>query len=182
MCLVTLVLVFVSGCVPLSVDSQDASNLVPISEQRQINFNDTSIIDIVIGGPVEDAMFFMPSGVHTRAKRLRVTNHNMVGVIHNSIVYGTFTNSFDDQTYVVGFARNIYSSGNFGLDYYAGVMHGYKGFFYDVSHIPLHNTFLFKGNLNPAVAIVPYYNVTDEFAVQALYAPGMLIVGTKFEF
>ena len=78
--------------------------------------------------------------------------------------------------------RNLVSYNRFGLDYFAGVMYGYKGQLSTVHSIPLRNSFLFKGNLNPVVSISAHYDISDRLQFQTLLTPLVVLTGLKYNF
>jgi hypothetical protein len=60
--------------------------------------------------------------------------NNLVGLQYHSLCVGTFTNSFNDQTYVVGIERDPYThksvshpSLTYAFGYRLGLVYGYDG-------------------------------------------------------
>ena len=141
-----------------------------------------NLLDFIYGAPVKNGFIYLPFGMHTKPEKKEVVNNALLGVVHNSLAFGTFVNSFNDRTWYFGSTRNIVSYNDFGLDYFAGLMYGYKGQLSTVPGIPLKNTFLFSGKLNPVVTISAYYEISDRFQVQALLTPLVVLTGIKYNF
>lgn len=84
------------------------------------------------GEPADNALLMGMYSYHTchRWKHYNEQN-NMLAMQYKGISVGTFDNSYDNQTYFVGFARKLHTWSlpkNFTLDfqYKAAIMHGYK--------------------------------------------------------
>ena len=140
------------------------------------------LIDFIYGNPVRDGILVLPFGVHTRSDNHAISMNNLIGLFQNSVGFGTFVNSFDNRIWYLVNARNLVSYHDFGLDYYVGVIYGYEGFLSTLETIPFHNSFLFKGNLNPVVSVSAYYTISDQFQLQVMYTPGIALAGVKYNF
>lgn len=140
------------------------------------------VLDFIYGEPVRDGFVYLPFGIHTRAEEKAISNNGLLGVVYNSLAFGTFINSFDDRTWYLASARNIISYNGFGLDYLAGVLYGYKGRLSTIDVIPFSNTFLFKGNLNPVVTISAYYEISEKFEIRTMITPLVVLTGIKYNF
>ena len=141
------------------------------------------LIDFLYGKPVNDGFIYLPFGAHTNSERFKeITKQNMLGLFHNSFGFGTFVNSFDDRIWYLVHGRNVVSYNDFGLDYYVGAIHGYKGFLSTLPGLPFHDTFIFKGNLNPIISMGAYYQLTDQVQLHTVFLPGIVLAGMKYNF
>lgn len=140
------------------------------------------IISFLDGEPIEDGFMYLPFGVHLGSDNKEISNNNLIGLFYKSFAAGTFINSFDDRIWYLAYARKIYSYQDFGINYYAGAIYGYDGYLAGASQIPLHNTFLYKYNLNPFISVSPYYQITDEIELHAMFTFGFAIAGIKYNF
>lgn len=142
----------------------------------------SNLINFIYGKPIKDGLIYMPFGIHTNLDGENANNNALLGVVYNSFVFGTFINSFNDRTWYIAKARNIISYKDFGVDYYFGLMYGYKGKLSTSKGIPFRNTFLFKGNLSPAFTIAAHYSISDHVQVQTILSPHISLFGVKYNF
>jgi len=142
----------------------------------------SKIINFLDGEPVRDGFMYLPFGMHTGSENKEISNNNLLGLFYNSFAVGTFNNSFDDRIWYLVYARNVATYQDFGLNYYAGAIYGYDGLLSTNSNIPLHDTFLYKYNLNPVITISPYYQISDQIELHAMFTFGYTIVGIKYNF
>ena len=84
---------------------------------------------------------------------------------------GTFLNTYNRQTVLVGRSADILSFGRFGATFVYGLMYGYDDLLFRTSNVPQFAKFLFKGEIHPFVALTPYYRISDRLLVGALVSP-----------
>lgn len=164
-----------------AVDETDSTS-VDSSEKSSAPSLADDLIDFIIGEPVKDGVMYLPFGIHTKTKNKDVAKNHLVGIVYNSLIFGTFINSFHDRVWSIALTRNIISYHGFGVDYFIGALYGYKGQLSTVSGIPLRNTFLFKKNLNPVASLDAYYELSDHLQLQAMFTPLVVLGGVKYNF
>lgn len=130
-----------------------------------------------------DGLLLLPAGWHpsTSLNFQNISGINLVAYSKKSLIGGTFNNSFGDRVWFLGVTRTLISKNRFGLDYSAGLMVGYKGRLAASISGPLKP--LFEGNLNPYIAISPYYQISDRLEARILAAPPNIVgFGLKYRF
>ena len=106
----------------------------------------------------------------------------MVGFTVKSVNFIIFENSYDDPSVAIAQAREAFSFGKTGVDMSYGLMHGYHGRLEERSSIPNALRPLFAGEIDPVVALSPYYQVSKRFEVRAIITVGFSALGMKFLF
>lgn len=176
------VLIVLAGCGPVCFASEGVGPK-SVQEAPALPFFDGfDLREFVYGKAPGDGVVFLPLGMHTKSDRRELSNNILTGVVYHSLSVGTFINSFDDRTWYLVVMRNVFSSRSFGIDYFAGVLHGYKGNLAHVEGVPLRNSFLFTDNLNPIISANVWYEVADHLKLQATLTPLVLLGGIKYDF
>ncbi|WP_156826924.1 hypothetical protein [Geopsychrobacter electrodiphilus] len=142
----------------------------------------SSVLKFVYGKSVRDGILILPYGIHTQTKSKSIAHNNCFGLVYNSFSVGTFINSFHERTWYLVAIRNLIAYHGFGLDYFAGVLYGYKGKLATVSGVPFRNSFLFKHNFNPILSLDTWYELTDHIQLQVTYTPLVVLGGIKYNF
>ncbi|ALY07250.1 hypothetical protein VmeM32_00151 [Vibrio phage vB_VmeM-32] len=91
--------------------------------------------------------------------------HNMKIVQRNNILFGEFTNSFGNRTYVVGYDLVLTNKHDFQFGLIGGLVHGYK------------NDAVKSWNYNVMPIVVPYVTYT-KYDIQ----PSVSLMGNAFVF
>jgi hypothetical protein len=141
-----------------------------------------NLIKFIYGKPIKDGLIYMPFGIHINSGNNNVSNNALLGIAYKSFIFGTFMNSFGDRTWYIVKGRNIISYKRFGVDYYFGLMYGYKGKLSTSEGTPFRNTFLFAGNLNPTFTIAAHYSISDHVQIQTMLSPAAYLFGVKYNF
>ncbi|RMH16782.1 MAG: hypothetical protein D6698_09240 [Gammaproteobacteria bacterium] len=152
----------------------------PAGSNQQSKGN--ALLTFIYGKAPKNGIVYLPFGMHTQSKSKDVSTNNLISITYNSLSAGTFINSFHERTWHFGVTRTIYSTHGFGIDYFAGVLYGYKGKLARVNHIPFRNSFLFKYNLTPGASLNVWFEPTNHLQLQILYTPLVILSGVKYNF
>lgn len=84
---------------------------------------------IIKGRPAQNAVLLGMQSAHTSGKHYNQSN-KLIGIQYKGYTYGHFSNSYYKDSYYIGVARNIYNKKIYkdfsvGLQYKAGILHGY---------------------------------------------------------
>ncbi|MEQ1868942.1 MAG: hypothetical protein ABL961_02845 [Vicinamibacterales bacterium] len=124
-----------------------------------------------------DGVFYMPGGLHHNSQRVR--NFGLVGGIYKSAYATTFTNSYGDRTWSLGFQRDVSRLGPVHVGYGLGLMYGYHGRLSESQRFPLQDTFLFRGDFNPVVGVPLHVDLSSRVQLEAFVTPLVTLFGVK---
>lgn len=97
--------------------------------------------------------------------------HNMKIVQRNNILFGEFTNSFGNSTYVVGYDLKLANKHDFQFGLIGGAVHGYK------------NDAIKSWKFNVMPIVVPYVTYTKYDIQPSLSLMGnAVVVSVKYQF
>ena len=158
------------------------SALAQSSKERPANANEIEPqLEWFSGRKVRNGLMFSPYGLHTFDASY-ISKPNLVALSFESIIVGTFLNSYGDQAYFLTHGQNIFSYGKFGVDINYGVMFGYQGKLTSTEAFPDFAKPLFEGDINPVGAFLPYYSITDQLEWRAILTPTFVSIGLKLNF
>lgn len=148
-----------------------------------------SLLKKVWGVAPNTSITAMPYGLHTDLKRFR--NRKYKNGLHPAL-YGAFNyktveaiafrNSFGDFSFGVTYKRAIPITKNFTILYGIGAMYGYDGRLQRSKNVPLRNTFLIKGDINPLLGVQLDYKLYKGISLHTGLAPGIIIYGFRYSF
>jgi hypothetical protein len=139
-------------------------------------------LDFLPGRVPADGVIYLPLGYHTRYS-FNLSDNQLLGLVFQSAAAGTFINSFGDRAAFFGTTRELTSGkGRLGLDYFAGLVVGYHGRLKEVDGMPFRQSVLFRGNVNPALAMNLHYRISTHFRAQVMLTPLVFNVGIKYGF
>lgn len=133
------------------------------------------------GTAPENGIFFLPVGYHTQYER-RVTRNDLAGAVYRSVAVGTFVNSFDDRSWFLVWLRRVVATPHFEVEYFAGVVGGYRGRLQETTGIPFRKTFLWRGDVNPVVSLNLGVVLAPNLRLQMMVSPLMTCTGIKYSF
>ena len=133
------------------------------------------------GESPENGFKFLPFATHFQKSE----NPFIHGAFYTAINYksfevSVFNNSYNDFSMSFFYLRKIKITKKFSIDYGGGFLYGYKGRLQKVDAIPLNNTFLYSGNLNPTYGIALEYRLSKKIAISAMTNPAVIIYGLKY--
>lgn len=165
-------------------NSLESSSTLPNNIDKNGNLetspNNSTFLEMIYGKTPKNGVVIQPYGIHTKKLNEGLTENYLVGVVYNSIAAGTFINSFHNRTIYLGVTRNLYSSNGFGIDYFLGALYGYHGKLSTVSGVPFRDSFLCKYNINPAVSIDAYYEISEAVRLELTITPLVILGGIKY--
>lgn len=129
----------------------------------------------------ENGVKFLPFATHfQKSENPFIHGTFYTAANYKSIELALFNNSYNDFAMSLFFLRKIILSKRFSIDYGGGFLYGYKGRLQNIKSIPLHDTFLYSGNLNPTYGIGLEYKLSKKIAISAMTNPAVIIYGLKY--
>ena len=144
----------------------------------QTQKNEKSIFQSIIGEKLETSIIFMPLGFHT--KHPDIFGVWYIGYNYKGFEISLFQNSFLDITFGFSHKRVWRFTDKFSANYGVGILYGYGGRLQDVEGIPLRNSFLFKGKINPVVAFEVDYKISKKISIHSSLTPLVIIYGLRY--
>lgn len=132
----------------------------------------------ILGDPMESAVTFMPTGSHTRT--VDVFGVWYTAYNYKSIEIAAFSNSYQELTFALFYKRSWKFSKRFSVLFGGGIVYGYHGKLSEVEGVPLKNTFLFTGEINPVLGIELNYRISERLSIASNIAPLIVIYGLKY--
>lgn len=133
------------------------------------------------GTAPENGVFFLPLGYHTQYER-HATRNDLAGAVYRSVAAGTFINSFDDRSWFLVMIRRVVATPRFEVEYFAGVVGGYRGRLQETTGIPFRKSFLWRGDINPVVSLNLGVVLAPNLRLQMMVSPLMTCTGLKYSF
>ena len=171
----------ISALIPASLQAADLTTLDRQATMPDEILEESNELEFFSARPLRDGIFYMPVGRYTN-DRDNLILPNLAGIISHGFTLGTFTNSYNDQTYFLGHGLNVLSYGKFGIDLSYGIIHGYDGKLADNDYIPEFAEPLFDGPINPFIVISPYYKISDRWEIYTAISPAVGAFGFKYNF
>ena len=139
-----------------------------------------SILQKIIGDELRSAISFLPFGTHT--KDLDIFDAWFIGGNYKSYAFSAFKNSFLEWTFILGYKRAWNFTKKFGVIYGVGIMYGYQGKLQHVEGIPLRDSFLITGAINPVVDLELDYKISKHLSIHSVLTPLVIIYGLQYNF
>lgn len=148
------------------------------SSYSQKKKENRSFVQKLLGDTPGSAITFLPYATHTRKADFYGVSYFAVN--YKSWEVNTFRNSWGDQNYSLSYKRTLNFNERFLLSYGVGIMYGYDGRLGGNDNVPLSNTFLFNGKINPVLGLEFDYKVYKNIALHVTYAPLILLYGVRY--
>ncbi|MFA4967380.1 MAG: hypothetical protein WC624_04095, partial [Candidatus Margulisiibacteriota bacterium] len=114
-----LVLPLVSAAYGMPDNGSEAKlDYVKQPETANTNQYHNQLLDFIYGRDPKNGLIYLPFGKHTQISDKELSANNLIGVVYNSVSFGSFINSYHDRTWYLVVMRNIFSFRGFGLDYF----------------------------------------------------------------
>lgn len=144
----------------------------------QIQKEEKTIFQTIIGEKLETSIIFMPLGFHTKTP-------DIFGVWYTAYNYkgfeiSLFQNSYRDLTFGFSHKRVWKFTDKFFANYGIGILYGYDGRLQNVEGIPLRESFLFNGKINPVLALEVDYKISKNISIHSSLTPLVIIYGLRY--
>ena len=168
-----LLALFVVGCVFGSEFDLKIQQRINCEEKKCISKSN------FFGENLQNAVSFMPIGNHT-VNGLDVFDVSFAGITYKNIELAIFKNTFREWTYGLLYGIGTKISSRIYINYGLGLLYGYNGKLSKINHIPLKDSFLFTGQINPVGIIDIDLILNSKSCFQIRILPLVIIYGIKF--
>lgn len=141
------------------------------------------------GDPTKSSVTAMPIGLHTDFEKHSSKRRSTINGLHEALYFAVnyknvelsvFQNSFGDATIGLGYKRTWNFTKRFSANFGAGLIYGYDGRLRNTEGIPLRDTFLIKGDVNPVIGLEFDYRFYKRWSVHTSIAPNIIVYGFRF--
>lgn len=141
------------------------------------------------GDRTRSSVTAMPIGLHTDFEKHSSKKRSTINGLHEALYFAgnyrnvelaVFQNSFGDATFALTYKRTWNFTKRFSANFGAGLIYGYDGRLQYTDGIPLRNTFLIKGDVNPLMGLEFDYRFYKKWSVHTSVAPRIIIYGFRF--
>ena len=144
----------------------------------QTQNQEKTIFQTLIGEKLETSIIFMPLGSHTRPPD--IFGVWFMGYNYKGFEISLFQNSFRALTFGFSHKRVWKFTDKFSANYGIGILYGYDGRLQNVEGIPLRDSFLFNGKINPVIALEVDYEISKKLCVHSSLTPLVIIYGLRY--
>ena len=144
----------------------------------QMQKEEKTTFQTIIGDKLESSIIFMPLGFHTKTPDIFFVWYTAFN--YEGIEISLFQNSYRDLTFGLSHKRVWRLTDKFFANYGIGILYGYNGRLQNIEGIPLRDSFLFKGKINPVVALEVDYKISKRLSIHSSLTPLVIIYGLRY--
>ena len=152
--------------------------LQTINTYSQTQKQEKTIFQTIIGEKLETSIIFMPLGFHTKTPDIFGVWYT--GYNYKGFEISLFQNSYRDLTFVFSHKRAWRFTDKFSTNYGVGILYGYDGRLQNVRGIPLRDSFLFNGKINPVITLEVDYKISKNISIYSSLTPLVIIYGLRY--
>jgi len=148
-----------------------------------------SFLRKIWGDQTKSSITAMPIGLHTDFEKHGTSKRSTINGLHEALYFSVnyktvelsvFQNSFGDATFGLAYKRTWNFTKRFSANFGAGLLYGYDGRLRNTEGIPLRDTFLIKGDVNPFLGVELDYRFYKRWSIHTSIAPRIIIYGFRF--
>ena len=137
-----------------------------------------TIFQTIIEEKLETSIIFMPLGIHTKTPDIFGVWYT--GYNYKGFEISLFKNSYRDLTFGFSHKRAWRFTDKFSANYGVGILYGYDGRLQNIEGIPLRDSFLFNGKINPVIALEVDYEISKKLCILSSLTPLVIIYGLRY--
>ncbi len=153
------------------------------------NSKEKSFFKKLLGTPLKSSITAMPIGLHTDFEKHGTKKRSTINGLHEALYFAgnykswelaVFQNSFGDPVLAFFYKRAWNFTKRFSINFGIGAMYGYGGKLRNTEGIPLRDTFLIKGDINPITGFELDYRFFKKWSIHTSIAPRIIIYGFRY--
>ena len=152
--------------------------LQTLTTYSQVQKQEKTIFQTIIGEKLETSIIFMPLGFHTKTPDIFGVWYT--GYNYKGFEVSLFKNSYRDLTFGFSHKRVWRFTDKFSANYGVGILYGYEGRLQNVEGIPLRDSFLFNVKINPVIALEVDYEISKKLCIHSSLTPLVIIYGLRY--
>lgn len=149
------------------------------SVYSQTQKEEKTIFQTIVGEKLETSIILMPLGFHTKTPHIFGVWYT--GYNYKGFEISLFQNSYRDVTFGFSHKRVWRITDKFFANYGIGILYGYDGRLQNVEGIPLRDSFLFNGKINPVMALEIDYKISKNISIHSSLTPLVIIYGLRYK-
>ncbi len=178
-----LILIF-AFCYLNAVAQQEHPNNTTTTKKEKKSF-----LKKLWGDPLQSSITAMPIGLHTDFDKHGTSKRSTINGLHEALYFAAnyksielavFQNSFAEPVVALFYKRAWNFTKRFSVNFGLGIMYGYGGKLRNTEGIPLRDTFLIKGDINPVTGFELDYRVYKKWSIHSSIAPRIIIYGVRY--